>query len=197
MNEPSRHRVFRGMPYWADRKGFTIVELLIVIAIIGILTAIAIPMFLGHREKAKIRSVVASAKGAVAETQSILDAYVVGDPFILLNASGQQVCYEAQNAPVTKRCQNVYIGMTATATYATPPNGISSIRQWLIDNHEGKEEISPYGAYRMFKAVATGNPGEVIITNQNGALAADRKLWIIGYASDTTNPIFNTTVTAR
>jgi len=40
-----------------NRKGFTLIELMIVIAIIGILMAIAIPNFMAYRKKQKLEQV--------------------------------------------------------------------------------------------------------------------------------------------
>jgi len=51
-----------------NRKGFTLVELMIVVAIIGILAAIAIPNFLNFRLKAKT-SEAKSNLGAIRSTQ--------------------------------------------------------------------------------------------------------------------------------
>ncbi len=61
--------MFHWLKKHRNQKGFTLIELMIVIAIIGILAAIAIPQFSKYRAKSYNAAAVADAKNAKTDME--------------------------------------------------------------------------------------------------------------------------------
>ncbi|MBF0456636.1 MAG: type II secretion system protein [Nitrospirae bacterium] len=176
-----------------DERGFSLIELMVVISIVSLLTAIAVPAFLGQREKARVRATASSARSAVTDLQSHLEAYMAGDPIIInSNPSGGQECYESTNSGTSgNTCLSLYNQPASVYHYAAFPGGMADALSIFAAGRNWSGDTSAYNGLPLF-VTASPADGQILLSP-----SGSKSVYILAYASNSTAPVFSQLVISR
>ena len=133
-------RIHKAMRNKDEDQGFTLIELLVVMIIIGILAAIAVPVFLSQRAKARDSATKADVSTLGKEVASY---YVDGTGVLTVALSGSTVTVSA--GAVNVASINVSSG---TSTPIFTANSTAPATTWCVSltNTSGSQKLYSYSA---------------------------------------------------
>lgn len=132
------------------QKGFTLIELMIVVAIIGILAAVAVPAYQTYTNKAKFSEVVAAAA-----------------PYKL----GLEICFQEQGTLLAANCTNGLNGVPATTAAPAAGNRVLAASGAIGNNGALTADIT------MTSITGDGLTGQTYILTGTAAAVGAPIIW--------------------
>ena len=152
------------------KKGFTLVELIVVLVILAILAALLIPTLTGYINKAKEKSIIAETRQTVMAAQTLVDEYY---GTLTLNSQTTISVGEGNNGKDSVSDNEIVIAKASIADLAEVK--ASCIESVTVEN--GKVTAVQYknqGKTCYYKAGATGEKGTYSFTAPNDSKTDDK-----------------------
>ncbi len=118
------------------RNGFTLIELLVVIVIIGILAAVAIPVYTGHMQRARR----ADAKTALEQVRASQEMWRAEKGSYSTDVAELQTTMGAPSTTISPYYTwNFLVALPNTFTAQAVPTGSQPADEALFINHRGQK----------------------------------------------------------
>ena len=156
----------KDMVHGDKNKGFTLAELLIVVAIIAVLVAVAIPVFTAQLEKSREATDIANMRSAYAyASAALLDGSYKEEPWDYRNEEGVEYSFAS---------------FDAEAGTAVPDNSISGTGKATKPGLQGNYNLPEGIAYMGYPTVTAPNCIEMYVYPQKGKVY----IWFQGEADE-------------